>query len=288
MINPVYFRQNGQVNNDNKPSPAVWDSCPFLELLNGRLNGFAYHDDFIDFPLPGTQTTEIQNGRYKMYNTGAGVWRVDTMPHASTGFQTRGVISNLCDTDGDAAAIGTQACPLTFDTTLRSRAWFEARIATTSILTNMGQLFCGLAENSTMTFGAATPLANADATASTGALIGFNRLEDGLAVLNTSYADHASSWTNIQASANTTLAANTWIKLGIMFDNTSQSDPLRCVRFFVDNVECTSAMTRAALLALTYVDAVGLGPCLAFFADSAGTADYIYADWWRWAQLYES
>jgi hypothetical protein len=183
-------------------------------------------------------------------------------------------------------AIGTQASPFSFLTTANTKGWFEARIATTSILTNMGQLFCGLCENAVITYGAATPLANADATASTGAMIGFNRLEDGLGVLNTSYADHAAVWTDVGTAANSTLAANTWIKLGMTWDFRPTADTTRAVRFFVDDVECSSAMTKAAVLALTHLDAKGLGPCLAFFADSAGTADYVYLDWWRAAQAY--
>lgn len=282
-VRTTEFTLKGSTFTGRQHSPAIWKDCPWDQIRNGEVDGVAFYDDFDDYPLPGTQTSEIWLGRYKVYNTGAGKIICDAMPHASTIGTAGGIISMLCDTDGDASVIGTQACPVLLDTTMQGKLWFEARIATDSILTNMGQLFLGLAENSVATFGAATPLANADATASTLAMIGFNRLEDGLAVLNTSYADHAATWTNVQASANTTLAAQTWIKLGMTFD---PKDATRCVRFFVDNVECTSAITKAVLLATTHLDAKCLGPCFAFFADSAGTADYAYLDWWRLAQTY--
>lgn len=278
----IKHRLTGSVDQTRLPSPEIWSDCPIEDIEKGEVDGVFFKDDFVDFPLPGTQTSEIWLGRYKVYNTGSGKWITDNMPHSTTAGTYGGIISNLCDTDGDAGALGTQACPFLLTTTQNSKLWFEARVATTSILTNMGQWFVGLAENAVMTFGAATPLANADATATTGAMIGFNRLEDGLGVLNTSYADHAAAWTDIGTAANSTLAANTWIKLGIVFD-TRQST--RCVRFFVDNVECTSAMTKAALLATTYLDVSGLGPCMAFFADSAGTADYTYLDWWKCYQI---
>lgn len=288
MSNTITPKRNRTVDQTRKESPAIWGDCPWRDIGDPRstINGVRFFDDFEAFGLPATQTTEINLGRYKVYNTGAGVVQTDAMPHSTTPGQAGGIISMLCDTDGDASAIGTQASPFLLTTTQNGKLWFEARVATTSILTNMGQWFVGLCENAVVTYGAATPLANADATASTPAMIGFNRLEDGLAVLNTSYADHAAAWTDIQASANTTLAANTWIKLGFTIDFTASADPLRCVRFFVDNVECTSAMTKAALLALTHLDVKGLGPCMAFFADSAGTADYTYLDWWRVAQTF--
>ncbi len=283
-VETIQFKRNNSIVTDRNPSPNIWSDCPWLAIEKGVIDGTVLYDDFDDFLLPGTQTTEISLGRYKVYNTGAGVWQTDAMPHSTTPGQAGGIISNLCDTDGDAAAIGTQASPFLLTTTQQGKLWFEARVATTSILTDTGQWFVGLCENAVITYGAATPLANADATASGAAMIGFNRLEDGLNVLNFSYADHAAAWTNIQASCNTTLAANTWIKLGFKIDFTGSSS--RYVRAFVDNVECTSAMTKAALLALTHLDVKGLGPCMAFFADSGGTADYTYLDWWRVAQTF--
>ena len=160
-------------------------------------------------------------------------------------------------------------------------------MATTSILTNMGQWFVGLGENQVTTFGAAIPLGNADVTSAAPAMIGFNRLEDGLAVLNSSYADHATSWTDVQAACNaaplTQLVANTWIKLGMRFDF---AETTNFGTFFINGIECTSKVSKATVLATTFLDVSGLGPCMAFFADSAGTADYTYIDWWRVGQFY--
>jgi len=285
MLKTADFRLNRTVDQNRTKSNAIWYDCPELRIENQEISGAFFKDDFTDFLLPATQTTEINLGRYKVYCATAGVWQTDAMPHSATPLGTGGIISGLCDTDGDAMAIGTQACPFSLLTTQSGKLWFEARVAKTSILTNMGQFFCGLGESAVTTYSATVPLGNADATSNALAMIGFNRLEDGLGVLNTSYADHATSWTDIQAAANSTLAANTWIKLGMRFD--PKGDPLRCVTFFVDGVECTGAMTKAALLALTHLDAKGLGPLLAFYADSAGTADYTYIDWWRCYQTFE-
>jgi hypothetical protein len=178
---------------------------------------------------------------------------------------------------------------LLLTTTQTGKVYFEARIATTSVAANTGQIFCGLGEVQvlgTTGFTASVPLGNANATANSLAMVGFNRLENGTTNLNTSYADHATSWTDVQALAYTGLAANTWIKLGIKIDF---ADTARCVRFFVDGIEQTTAMTKAALLALTYLDVSCLGPMLAMYADSAtSTTDYLYMDWWQIAQNFES
>lgn len=284
VVNSIGFANNlAGADTARDWSGNIWTDCPWDEVRSGVRDGVWFEDDFQDYTLPGTQTTQVAQGRYKAYCATAGQWAVDNMPHSTTAGVAGGIISGLCDTDGDAMSIGTEACPFLLTTTQQGKIWFEARIATTSILTNMGQLFCGLGENHVTTFSSTVPLGNADATSSAIAMIGFNRLEDGLGVLNTSYADHSATWTDVQAAANSTLAANTWIKLGMKINF---KDLTRCVRFYVNNVECSSAITKAILLATTFMDVSGVGPLLAFYADSAGTADYVYIDRWRACQTF--
>lgn len=287
--NPVFATSPTDTN--RKASGAIWGDCPWEDILDPRsqVDGVTFFDDFekfgeIGFATGALQTTSGGLSGYKIYCATAGTWAADNMPHSTTAATFGGIISALCDTANDQAAIGTSVCPFLLTTTQQSKLWFEARVATTSILTNMGQWFIGLGENQVLGatgFTASVPLADTDTNATTLAMIGFQRSEDGLGVWNTVYADHASPYTNIQATANSTLAANTWTKLGMKV-NMQDSD--RCVRFYVDGVECTTAMTKAALLALTYVDVSNMGPLMAFYADSAGTADYVYLDWWRVAQ----
>lgn len=278
VVNDILPNSSLTTANNAKGMSGFWNDCPWAELVADSSRGHTFYDDFTDFVIPGTQTTAIWKGKYAVY-AGSGAWANDAMPHSATAAAQGGVISALPG-DNASVVIGTQACPFSLLTTLVGKLWFEARIATTSILTNAGQIFCGLGETAVTTYSATIPLGNANATSNAIAMIGFNRLEDGLGVLNTSYADHATSWTNIAAAANSTLAANTWIKLGMKVDF---KDSTRCVRFYVDGIECATAMTKAALLALTSLDAVGLGPLLAFYGDLEGS-DYIYIDDWRVAQ----
>lgn len=275
---PTYAR-NFTSNSNRLHSPNLWRRGPGLDAIrDGYRDGTYFFDDFLDYTLPGTQTTVVAQGRYKAFSAASGQWVSDNMPSSTTAGVADGWISGLCDTDNDAMSIGTEACPIVLSTTGTRKMIFEARIATTSILTNMGQIFCGLNENRVAAFSATVPLGNANVGNASAAMVGFSRYEDGLSVLNTVYGDHSATYGVVQATASTgVLAANTAIKLG-MFFNPDDSD--RCLRFFVNGLECTTAMTKAAILATTHLDAVGLGPCLAFYADSAGTADYLYLDWW--------
>jgi hypothetical protein len=113
-------------------------------------------------------------------------------------------------------------------------------------------------------------------------MIGFNRRSTDLGVLRTSYVDRATSFTDVSATANSTLAAQTWIKLGMRFDP-NFSDNTRAVRFFVNNLECSAALSKATLLATTYLDAKGLGPIFSV-ASGGSTTSYAYIDWWRCVQ----
>ncbi len=275
--------KNNQAQQTNRlHSPNLWYDCDRDSLRTGDVDGFYFFDDFLDFNLPATQTTAVTQGRYTAYCATAGQWIQDAMPHSATAGVGNGWISGLCDTDGDAMCIGTNSAPLLLTTTQTGKAWFEARIATTSILTNMGQIFCGLCESPALAaYSATVPLGNADVANATNAMLGFRRAEDGLTVLDTVYADHSTTYGVVKASANSgVIAANTAFKLGIKVD---MSDSTRCVRFYVNGLECADAMTKATLLGTTYLDVSQLGPCLAFYADSAGTADYLYMDWWALA-----
>lgn len=279
MTNPVRYSGTSIADTGSGLSN-FWADCPIGEIITGKRRGIHFFDDFESFGLSGTQTTQINLGRYKVYSTTAGVVAADAMPHASSPVGHGGIISMLCDTAGDQAVIGTHACPFSFGSTAK-KLWFEARIATTSIATNMTHIFCGLGNNVDVTFGAAIPLADADATGTGVALAGFTRLEDGLGVLNASYTDEAATYTHAQTSVGA-IAADTWVKVGFTFDVTRGAN---CLEFYVNGVKGSTPVSASTIAGLTHLDASGLGPVFAQFADSGGTANYAYMDWWRCVQL---
>lgn len=277
LDNPAFTQST-----DRGPSNGLWYDAPSISKLRDNPTlGWFHDDDFVDFGLPGTQTTEINLGRYKVYNTGSGKVITDSMPTATGTATGGGIISMLCDTAGDQSVIGTHACPFSLRGSAGGKLWFEARIATTAITTNMSHIFVGLGNNADVTFGAAIPLADADATGTAVALYGFTRLEDGLGVLNTSYTDEAATYTHVQTSAGS-IAANTWVKVGFTFDPYGGSS---AGKFFVNGTQCTTVLSATTLAALTHLDASGLGLVFAQFADSGGTANYAYLDWWRCIQV---
>ncbi len=274
-------------NSDRGPSKAIWSDFDAIDVIRNPSKGILFWDDFLDFGLPGTQTTQINNGRYKLYATTAGVFAPDIMPHGTLTGDLQGVISFNPDSDGDNGAITTNAAPFSLSTTAGAagRLFFEARIATTSVSGTPGLIFVGLGEGNAMTLATGVPFgAGAGTTgtgvSNTGALIGFNRLESGGTALNFSHSDRAQVFTNVQASAGT-MAAETWIKVGFVFD---PNNTTACIQPYVNGVKTTTPMTKATLAALTHVDAKGLSPIFAAVCKTT-TTNYHYLDWWRVGQL---
>lgn len=263
-------------------SDALWKDCPMTAIREGTVNGWYDENDFTKFYKAGTQTSVIGEGEYLIYNTGNGSGKIDAEFAGPTAFTPGGIVSNLTGADADQGVMASRQAPFSIlqDGTY-GQLWFEARIAQASIATNAGQLFIGLAENNSFTFGAAQPLGDANAVANNGALIGFTRLENGQANINTSYTDRATSWTHVKTSAYTTLAANTWLKVGMKFD---PNDSTNTVQFWFNGVKNATALSKATLAATTNLKAAALGFCWAFFAEAGGSTTS-YIDWYRVYQL---
>jgi hypothetical protein len=280
-VNTVDYMESGSANTDRRPSPALWGDFPEADFLHEPSKGVHHWDDFTRFPLIGTQTTEIAHGGYKVFATSGGsVLPISAVNSIELG---GGILQLGADTDNDSVSLADSypSLMMTGLTTNSGKLWFECRVALSSILTNTVGFFAGLAEVEQWTLATGVPFNGGDAITNSAAAIGFRKEEDGLGVIDTVYSDRATSFTNIGDSA-TSVAANTFIKLGMKYDPENISE---CVKFYANNQLVGTAMTRAALLALTNLDANALGFLIALITDSSGTAAKLYLDWVRYAQI---
>lgn len=276
-------RYNGGLTADTSagPSGALWDDCPWDQIQRDPNFGYGFFDDFCHNPLIPTETSQAAWKNYKVFNTGSGVVApVSAINSTETG---GGILGITLDTDNDSGTIADAypAYYLSGSASTSGKLWFEARIAVHSIATNMVSVLLGLAETDLWTLATGVPLNGGDAITNSASFIGFQRAEDGLGVVNTVYSDRATSVTNIGASEGTA-AANTWVKLGIVYDPTLSTD---CVKFFQNGIQLATSLSRADLVAMTNLDANAVGLMLATVADTAGTSATTYMDWWRIAQL---
>lgn len=275
-VNTVDPRNNMTADTNRNPSPAIWGDCPIKDIQEGNIGGTFFHDDFTNWPFLGTQTTEIAFSQYKVFATsGSAVTSVSAVNSVEI---PGGILQLGCDTDDESASVA-QAYPSHLMTGLISNSgklWFECRIALSSILTSTMGFFIGLAETEQWTLATGVPFNSGDPITNGGSAIGFRKEEDGLGVIDTVYSDRATSFTNVGDAA-TSVAANTFIKLGMVYDPTDSN----AVRFYANNLELTTKLTRAALTALTNLDANALGLICSIVCDASGTAAKMYMDWWR-------
>lgn len=293
----ISFGKQTTVDQTRLPSPALWTGCPWFDLdeaIPSGQDGIYIDDDFEKMPLIGTQTTQIGYDKYKVFATsGAAVTPVSAVNSVDLG---RGILAFTHAADNDSASLA-QAYPsfkMSGDATKDGKLWCEARIAVKSLLTLRNGFLFGLAETNLFTLATAVPF-NGDAAVPTngGSFVGFNKWEIVSTTaaattslpggINTSYTDRATSFTQVQADCGIMAAAFTFIKLGFRYDPT---DITKCVRFFVDNVEQTSVLTRAQITATTNLKANSLGLIIASVAAASVSTDATYLDWWRCAQVF--
>ncbi len=268
-------------------SPGLWNrggGCPRDQIRNGYTRGVYFHNDYTDIPLPGTQTTEIQapGAPYKWFNTGAvkniGASTVNSVEMAG------GFLLSPTDTDNDSSSFA-QASPcflLSGSEDTSGKLWFEHRLCFSPILTDGIGWILGLAETELFTLASAVPLNASDAITADGGFIGFNHLEDGLAVINTCRADRAAAAPTLIQAGVKSVAAFEFVKLGMFYD---PSNATECITFYVNGIKQTTVLTKAALQAFTYIDANALGLMFAVVADASGTTGKVYHDWTAIYQL---
>lgn len=285
MSNTITPRQNRTTVSDRKCSPNIWGDFPWRDIQDprSRIDGIVRRHDFSDFPLQGTLTTQISNGQFKVFgDTGNTMTRVVSI---NSVLVPGGALQLALDTDNDEIAFA-DAYPSFLLTGLKTngaqKLAFEICYAQNSVATNMASVFFGLANVAGVTLSTTVPLNDADAISNTMYGVGFRIEEDGLGVVDTVVTDGATSFSNIGDTEGGTMTAYTFAKYGMLYDPNNTS---RCIRFFVNNVECATAISATTLQGYTNLDANGLGFLFAATADSAGTSFNSYIKWLQMGQV---
>jgi len=283
MNRTTRHRLNGTTVTGRQESAAIWHDCPWPSLKDGSVNGVAFFDDFSDFPLIGTQTTQIAHGKYKIFAGASGsVAPVGTINSTQV---PGGALAFTSGGNNTAGSLAQAYAPFALSglTSNTGKLWFECCVSVESILTNTLGFFVGLAETNLFTLSATVPFNAASAsTSNSGSMIGFFKDEDGLGVVNTAYTDRATSFTNIGASEASISAAFTFVRLGFVYD---PGDPTNCITFYQNNAKLATGMSSTTLTGLTNLDANNLGLMMAVIGDSAAGTYAAHLKWWKCAQL---
>jgi hypothetical protein len=313
----IDYKANLVANTNRGPSDVIWADCPVLDFLENPSKGMYFFDDFI-MTGNAVMSSAFQGsfGQWSAYGA-AGALLAD-------GALEGGVAKLGSDGANEGVTLnsGTGAFRMVTTSTLalNQKLWFEARFSRSSVATTDADYFMGLAIPA-LSSGlprANYPITTTDDTldATNGTFIGFHStMTTGTRGGPTEVAvafnlaggtiNYPTNLTTMMATTGqTVLAANTYVKLGMVFD---PSAPVKrvtlptarqttgqlgraLIRFFVNGVEHPTFLTADDVQNATAAQAFPTGfmaPTLAVM-NGAGTASTMNVDWVRVAQLANS
>lgn len=271
----------GSGNTNRDPSPGIWGGFPIGPIKDGTIAGQYFFDDFDATSAAPDLTTEAAWKDYKGHlDTSCTFVGISAINSVEVG---KGILECNFNAENDGSSLA-QTYPSYSLASTAGKLCFEARIAVDDVTTANGiGFFLGLGETDLMTLTEIVPIAADDTPSNDGSMIGFHFPEDDLTTIDTVYTDRATSFTQVKDAAVTGLAANTFMKLGLVFDPNLPAS--KRITFYKNGVPLDDKVTHSTLTGLTNLDANAVGPLLALMVDSDGAGLHFYMDWWAIGQL---
>lgn len=273
MANTVDWKKNGAVDTTRGPSPAIWADCPIKDIIENPGIGVFFRDDFTSFPIT-PPTTEGNWGQYAMFSSTGGT--------ATAGTGQGGELVIGSDGDNEGVSLRTVSTPFKITRGLK-KLWFECRIKFSDIADTKNGLFVGLRENAALD--ATHPIAAAGTLADEN-FVGFHRLEGDGDQIDTVYKANGVTQVTVQADAlASALVADTYVKLGLIFEPENDLAGTNRIVFFNNNLRMTTSYNLASGAGTDFPNDVGLGLVLAMLNATASSPGTNVIDWWQAAQL---
>ena len=277
MTNVIQYRD--ATDTTRGPSPAIWGDCPVLEIL-GQVGqgsgGYHIYDDFLVGGITPTITTPID------LTGGAGY-----SAHGSSGATITyddvagGAVVLTEATDGESVVLYTEQHPFSI-TQGAGKFWFEARIKVGDIVTTANSFLIGLMDTTTPTD--ILPLTASGVTGDVN-YVGFMQPEGDTTTFNASYKANGETEVEVNGAIGS-LAADTYVKVGMVFDpTTSTTGTANQLAFFVDGTKQASYKTVPDATGDDFPADVRMGPVIALAVGAGAATDTLTMDWWRFAQL---
>jgi hypothetical protein len=262
-------------NNSGRFSDALWADLP-SEVLYDPAVGVYREEDFINFGQSALVASNVgwyvgKAGPYKSYeDTGNSVAQDPT---------ALGTLKISIDSDNDETSLqsnaGTGVLGKITSGGNGRKLWFETRIAAGQIVTQ--NLFVGLMEEGCAavgTIGDTGTLADKD-------YIGFQVAEGASSTLTFTYKK-AGQTAQTPLTNLATLAANTYVNVGFVFD--PGIGAAQRIRVYVNGVKQGTYVTAAQIAAATFPS--GEEMSFIYAASAAAATKTFYCQGWRFAQLY--
>lgn len=278
MVNTVEVSSNSVYDTGRAPSGSIWDNCPIPEFQAQLRKGVFFRKDFRDAPVLATPTitTEAYYGDgFKAFGSSGGTI-------VTAGIQGGGGLIFTETDDNEALSIAQITLPFKIAPTT-GRFWYETRLKTNTVTDTRHGFVSGLWAQQTLT--AIVPIVAAGTLADNN-FVGFHRLEGDGDQIDTVYKADGQTQVTVKADAISTtagvhtaagsLAADTYIKLGMFFD----PQPSR-LYFYINGVKLPDYASVPSTAGNPFPNDVQMGLCFAMLCASADdaicTLDYIQA-----------
>lgn len=250
------------------PSPAIWGDLAGWEAKHRMGDAFLIFDDFLVWNTSTTNSTSYQGPWTVVADDGPVLEMLDDPD--PVGYGEFGVLRlSGADADNDELYLTNSVTGTTFDIDDTTRKiCFEIRMKKETVADAALTFFAGLASVGAAVAG--TLAANAGTLIATKSFIGFSQ-DDGNGDGVNLVAQKASQTQQNLGADKATLTADTWTKLGFVYD--PKSDTTDCLRWYQDG-DLISGYTALAFSELDDTDFpndVGMALLVGFLHE--GTAD---------------
>jgi hypothetical protein len=229
---------------------------------------------FDDFVTPYVHaTTVVKGGKYTLQDTGVLIRGDSTAVNTVNELGVTLFSNAAANEEGHMQwGSGSGAFRISPNDGQKGKVAFEARIKVNSIAANAAYLFFGLG---TGTVAADYLVDDTGALIATEAFVGFRADAATAAGLDTIYQEASQTIQEVEANS-ATLVADTWTKIGYLYDPT-QVDKSKRIRFFQDGTEISAANSTQLANATLFPDTGLMSPMILYKA-GAGTG-VLRADW---------
>ena len=260
------------VNTDRRPSPFLWNNCPWDTLLDGTTEGVYEYCDFNSGGLITSPTTEAAlvglplNG----FGSSGSTFTYDSARNGGGGI----VLTEATQSEG--AILRSLGACLTISADAGD-LWCEARLKISSVTTNVMALIFGLMD--TTAASATIPLTMTSGAVADCNFVGFHKPVANTTALDTSYKANGVTLVEVNSDVGT-LAAATYIKLGFYFKASTAN-----LSFYINGIKQAATKTVPSNTGTDFPADVALGLVAGFCLGSGATSSTLTIDWWRVAQL---
>jgi hypothetical protein len=272
-------------------SPRLWSRVTgSMMASDGNRRLVLAGDDFNAIRIADTQTDLFSEMNYNLWSTDAEA--VVGMSDEYGGVLLLPLASTVTDNDeiwieaGDATQQLGRICAVdAVHTTVADYVYltaFECRVKFSSIVDGVCSFFAGLATPGTAANNALVD--DTGAIKATTSFIGFRNLINGDNI-QCIYQSSADSAAVINVAAAGTLAADTFVKLGFIYDPAAV--PAKRITWYIDNVELSTYVTKTQVETATFPNNEAL-TFLFGYKNTIGTTPASCEgciDWWSFAQL---